>query len=277
MKIKHGYMIIAIIFLLTLLANFSLVSAAKENINCGEGVNSSTALLNDDVSINKSIVVIGDVGSAYTQSGSNESHNVILKFKISPASDPHLGGVSRVWVNINLYFKDNNTPIPNQIVYMVAGNKTFTYKTNIDGTIEDIFVPEIYGINYFQFSFNGSYINDNGFMVYLEPVSTYAMYFLNEPPIHIYFVSPPYHFPLFWPEGIFFNNVIDLDLSIYSKDININESGYSPIDNANKNGIMGDNNQLTYAELEKTGVPIILLILFLIAFLCIYGFKRGNI
>lgn len=81
-------------------------------------------------------------------------------------------------MDIALYYKNNNTPIPNQIVYMVVGNKKFTYKINKHGTIKDIFVPEKYGMTNFKFLFKGSYIRDKGSKVYLEPVSAYENYLL---------------------------------------------------------------------------------------------------
>lgn len=83
-----------------------------------------------------------------------------------------MGWINKVWVHITLYFKNNNSPIPNQIVYMIAENKKFTHQTNKHGTIEDIFVPEKYGMIYFKFLFKGSYIKDKDFKI-LEPVSGY--------------------------------------------------------------------------------------------------------
>lgn len=55
---------------------------------------------------------------------------------------------------------------------MIAENKKFTHQTNKHGTIEDIFVPEKYGMIYFKFLFKGSYIKDKDFKI-LEPVSAY--------------------------------------------------------------------------------------------------------
>ncbi|RBQ22482.1 hypothetical protein ALNOE001_19330 [Candidatus Methanobinarius endosymbioticus] len=56
------------------------------------------------------------------KSGIKDSDNVILKFNLSPTTDPHLRiHLSRI--SLNLYYKYNNEPLSNQIIYLIIGNK----------------------------------------------------------------------------------------------------------------------------------------------------------
>lgn len=200
--------------------------------------------------------------SSYNRYGYNESNNVILEFFLSPASDPHLGGVSQLWVYINLHFKEDCTPIPNQMVYMVVGNRTFTYMTDLNGSIVDIFVPEVYGYTEFQFLFNGSIIQNNGSIIYLEPVSAQGDYFLSDSfleiniPKLIYTVPNP-------PEIVH-----------YPKNITINKSEYNPNNNTKQKNTSENSYQIAHGDMKETSVPIMQLILALLAILGILRFKE---
>jgi len=226
---------------------------------------------------NETHIIIGYTNVSYTTSGYNNSSNVVLKFELSPASDSHFGGVSQLWVYINLYFKDNNTPIPNHMVYMIVGNKTFNYTTDLNGSIVDLFVPEVYGYTEFQFLFNGSVILDNESIIYLEPVSVYGYYYLSNLGI-----IGPWNFPWWIPNWPPINPInmtiyvpqIPSDVMNYSKNITLSESKYNYNNNTKHKSIMENNHQISYGKMKETGVPLIQLILTLLVVLGILRFNK---
>ena len=199
--------------------------------------------------------------SSYNRYGYNESNNVILEFFLSPASDPHFGGVSQLWIFISLHFKEDYTPIPNQIIHMVVGNRTFTYMADENGSISDIFVPEVFGYTEFQFLFNGSFIQNNGSIIYLEPVSAQGDYFL----------SKSFHIITIWDLG---TNPNHSDFVYYTKNITINESEYDVNNIAKQNKSSENTYQIANGDMKKTGAPLIQLILSLIVILSILRFKK---
>ncbi|MDR3063235.1 MAG: hypothetical protein LBU40_03735 [Methanobrevibacter sp.] len=204
---------------------------------------------NSDVYLSDLIpYVLGDFDEL-VKSGTKESDNVILKFKLSPASDPHLGILS-VWVDITLFYKNNNKPLSNQIVYLIVGNETISYITDENGKISDVFHANKSGLIIFQFLFNGSKIIDNGLIIDLKSVSAYSYYFFSDS-IDILLPKP-------YPP-----RPTDIDHINNPKKFNVYK-----LENNNSNIMEKNNKNTAYGKMKGNGIALIAVLLSL---LCIFG------
>ena len=211
------------------------------------------ALKNADDS-NETNVAIGMYG------GYNESSNVILEFNIRSYHVHAMCGGSTEFLsfNISLRYKDSNEPLSNQNVYLIIGNTTNSYTTDKNGMISvDNYQPNIYGDVNFKVLFNGATFLYNSSMVDLEPVSIYFKYFLHEPSggggispsvVNIY---------------AFKKNNTNSEPNKNNSKLNTSNSKFNI-----------NNSQNGYAGMEKTGLPLIQLILSLMFILGFLIYKK---
>lgn len=199
--------------------------------------------------------VLGDYDELI-KSGTKESANVILKFKLSPAGDPHLG-IRSVWVDITLFYKNNNKPLSNQIVYLIVGNETISYITNEYGKISDVFRANKSGLIIFQFLFNGSKIIDNGSIIDLESVSAYSYYFFSD---SIYILLPNPYPP----------RPTDVDPINNPKKLNVYK-----LENNNSNIMEKNNKNTVYGKMKGSGIALIAVLLSLLSIFGVYLSKKS--
>lgn len=243
------------------------MSSTSKNINESvENVSNNNDNLVDNINSSKNVTIVINGIKGY-----NESSNVILELNFTRANGyvyAMCGGRSYYfYLDISLLYKNNNSPLSNQTVYLIIKNETSEFITNEDGIIRYLYSPSIYGIVNFGVSFNGSEIFDNGSIIELEPVSVYWDYYLNE----------PYNGPHLWLKNIsYIEKTHEPTHDLFSsKDLSINKSRYSS--NLSKvRDKLENNSQLVYVKMKETSVPLIPLIVFLIAILGIFGFKRNN-
>ncbi|MCL2157389.1 MAG: hypothetical protein FWH54_05155 [Methanobrevibacter sp.] len=134
--------------------------------------NSSNNQLDDDT-----IVVVNGTPSSYIKNVNNSSKNVVLSVELSPANDPHIDKVRQIWVEIKLRYKEDNSPIPYEKIYMKVGNETISLKTNKNGNIDNYIYKSLRsGKKNFTFIFKASKFLKNGTNIYLHPVKVKSSY-----------------------------------------------------------------------------------------------------
>jgi hypothetical protein len=258
-----------------------------DNNNGSDGNNNNSNSNNNNSDVNESNHVSGNYKEY------NESTNVILEFSINhyaryyTASCISIGTGDEIFlIIVSLNYKNNNTPIPNQIVYITIGNETKEFMTDENGTIQYQYFQREYGVVNIEALFNGSKIDVNGLIIDLEPVSVHIDYNLGEKPTYITLepLNPYNPWKPYNPWGQYkpwsqYNPVnlnIDFDLIVSSsKNLTIDESKYENNSTEYKND-PENNRQTAYAEMKETGVPFIQLIVALISIVSIFAYKKDE-
>ena len=237
----RNYLVLILLVLVSFSCFYSLNSSngvdVDKNNDLSNGNDGNIGALKNADDSNETNVASGMYG------GYNESSNVILEFNIRSYHIHAMcaGSTEFLSFNISLRYKGSNEPLSNQNVYLIIGNTTNSYITDKNGMISvDNYQPKIYGDVNFKVLFNGSTFLYNGSMVDLEPVSIYFKYLLHEPSGG---GRPP--------------SVVGIDpLKNKTNPKNIN------------------NSQFIHADMEKTGLPLIQLILSLMFILGFLIYKK---
>lgn len=277
-------------FLISFLLLLAMVVVIFSFIGVSEGAtnNETINMSSDSKNINESIENLSNIDNKSIIDGNlskpilglyggirgyNESSNVILEFNVTRANIATMmvcgGSKSYLYLDVSLRYKEDNSPLSNQIVYLIIGNETTSFITNENGIIHYLYSPNIFGLVTFGAVFNESNILDNGSFIDLEPVSVYGDYYISEPYPYYPHIIPSPNIIQYTPDP-------ESNSDLFSpKDLSINKSNYGS--NFPKVGDKsGNNSQVVYGKMKETSVPSLPLIVFLIAILGIFGFKRNN-